>query len=60
VNKATRIISKCGYLSVAPNWGAGEGDNGGGMVRTKCILIMLSNIITNRIIVLIGRLRSSG
>jgi hypothetical protein len=30
VNKATRIVNKCGYLSVAPNWGAGDGD---GMVR---------------------------
>jgi hypothetical protein len=29
-NKATRIVNKCGYLSVAPNWGVGDGD---GMVR---------------------------
>ena len=32
VNKATRIIKQCGYLSVAPNWAAGEGE-GAGMVR---------------------------
>jgi hypothetical protein len=33
VNKATRVVNKCGYLSVAPNWGAHDTDGSAGMVR---------------------------
>ena len=48
VNKATRIVNKCGYLSVAPNWGGGDVDGSAGMVRIRKLSMTSLSYILRR------------